>query len=33
MARKNWRQIADKEFRSMDKSWQDDWQDLRDRTN
>lgn len=32
MARKNWQKIADKEFETMDKDAQEQWQELRDRT-
>lgn len=31
MARKNWDKIADKEFESLDREWQEDWSDLRNR--
>lgn len=33
MAGKNWRKIANREFRDMDESWQAEWQDLRERTS
>ncbi len=29
MTRKNWEKIADEEFESLDKEWQDEWSDLR----
>ncbi len=31
MARKNWDKIASKEFAALDKEWQADWAELRDR--
>lgn len=29
MAKSRWNRLADAEFTSMPKSWQDDWKDLR----
>ena len=31
MTKKNWDEEADKEFETMDKDWQADWEDLRKR--
>lgn len=28
---KNWNEIANREFEALDKDWQQDWSDLRDR--
>lgn len=33
MTRKNWDKIANKEFFALDKDWQADWGELRDRVN
>ena len=33
MPRKNWEKVADKEFESMAKEWQEDWVDLRKRVS
>lgn len=33
MARKDWNKVAQREFETMDKDWQDDWSDLRERVN
>jgi hypothetical protein len=31
MARKDWDKVADREFQALDKDWQADWADLRQR--
>jgi hypothetical protein len=33
MTRKRWDKVADKEFDALDKAWQEDWKDLRERIN
>ncbi len=33
MARRNWKKVADKEFEALDREWQEDWADLRNRVN
>lgn len=31
MARKDWNTVADREFAAMDREWQTEWSDLRNR--
>lgn len=33
MSRSKWDKIADKEFEALDREWQDEWSDLRERVN
>ena len=33
MAKADWNKIADKQFKAMDKDWQEDWGALRERVN
>lgn len=32
-SQKNWKKIAEQEFKAMDKSWQREWQNLRKRAS
>ncbi len=33
MPKSKWEKIADREFEALDKAWQEEWSDLRDRVN
>lgn len=33
MAKTDWDKIADKQFKALDKDWQEDWSTLRERVN
>jgi hypothetical protein len=32
MNKKDWKKIAEREFKAMDKEWQNEWRELRNRT-